>query len=78
MAVKRETHALVSLLRGLNYTIDPGKICESRIDETGTLMRRLASHVFEGTSEYTRHSARLRFELNVLMSSLPEKEEKHL
>lgn len=35
MAVKRKTHALVSLLFGLNYTAGPGKICvwiKNRLD----------------------------------------------
>ena len=61
---KKITHALFFLLSlGLNYAVDQGKLCGSRINEPGTLVKNPASHFLEGTSEYGPLSA-----LNIMLS----------
>lgn len=61
---KKITRALGFFLSlGLNYAVDQGKLCGSRIDEPGTLVKKPASHFLEGTSECGTHSA-----LNIMFS----------
>lgn len=74
MVVKGKTHALVSLLFGLNYTADPGKICvwiKNRLDRKHWWDNW--PHVFSRALQQP-----LRFQsLSLLKSPLAEKEEKH-